>query len=220
MKETRLGEFEEVIMLLVGILGDEQAYALKIADEFKSQTGRAVSIGAVHSTLSRLEDKGFLSLSDGRQYAVDLLSTDGQHVKIDSVELIETSPEARLCQAFIDLAHSFVVHLIRAIEDHHILPKRISQILGGFCLACSGWTCRRSSKKHPQCLGECDVTNVRQRSDDQSLFDSQVFKGILKVNIADGDDDCVLLLSPVKPALFQPLKICRIFDFLLDQIFC
>lgn len=59
MKETRLGEFEEVIPLLVGILGDKEAYAYKIADEFNSQTGRTVSIGSVHSTLHRLEVKGF-----------------------------------------------------------------------------------------------------------------------------------------------------------------
>jgi PadR family transcriptional regulator PadR len=69
MKETRLGEFEEVIMLLVGILGDEEAYAFKIADEFKSQTGRAVSIGAVHSTLSRLQEKGFLDSEMGNATA-------------------------------------------------------------------------------------------------------------------------------------------------------
>lgn len=40
MKERRLGEFE-VILLMVGIL-DEEAYAFKIAEEFKSQTKRAV----------------------------------------------------------------------------------------------------------------------------------------------------------------------------------
>ncbi len=59
MLETRLGEFEEVLLLLVGILG-EDAYALNIAEEFSKQTGRTVSIGATHSTLKRLEDKGFL----------------------------------------------------------------------------------------------------------------------------------------------------------------
>ena len=59
MKETRLGEFEEVILLLVGILG-EDAYAYRISSEFASQTGRSVSIGAVHAALSRLSDKGFL----------------------------------------------------------------------------------------------------------------------------------------------------------------
>ena len=64
MKETRLGEFEEVILLLVGILGEE-AYAFHIAGEFQRQTGRSVAIGAVHSTLSRLEDKGFLKSEMG-----------------------------------------------------------------------------------------------------------------------------------------------------------
>ena len=66
MKETRLGEFEEVLLLLVGILGEEEAYAFKIAEEFKDQTGRSVSIGAVHSTLSRLEEKGFLKSEMGK----------------------------------------------------------------------------------------------------------------------------------------------------------
>ncbi|HEY9048038.1 MAG TPA: PadR family transcriptional regulator [Ohtaekwangia sp.] len=68
MIETRLGEFEEVILLLVGILG-EDAYAFKIAEEFESQTGRSVSIGAVHSTLDRLEGKGFLSSAMGNATA-------------------------------------------------------------------------------------------------------------------------------------------------------
>ena len=64
MKETRLGEFEEVLLLLVGILG-EDAYAFKIAEEFENQTQRAVSIGAVHSTLNRLSEKGFLTSEMG-----------------------------------------------------------------------------------------------------------------------------------------------------------
>jgi DNA-binding PadR family transcriptional regulator len=68
MKETKLGEFEEVILLLVGILGKE-AYAFNIAKEFESQTERAVSIGAVHSTLTRLEDKGFLKSEMGSSTA-------------------------------------------------------------------------------------------------------------------------------------------------------
>jgi len=66
MIETRLGEFEEVLLLLTGILGDENAYAFRIAEEFESQTGRAVSIGAVHSTLDRLEGKGFLKSEMGK----------------------------------------------------------------------------------------------------------------------------------------------------------
>ena len=68
MIETRLGEFEEVILLLAGILAEE-AYAFRIADEFESQTKRAISIGAVHSTLTRLEEKGFLESEMGESTA-------------------------------------------------------------------------------------------------------------------------------------------------------
>ena len=68
MKETRLGEFEEVILLLVGILGQE-AYPFKISEEFESQTGRAISIGAAHSTLERLEGKGFVTSEMGNATA-------------------------------------------------------------------------------------------------------------------------------------------------------
>ncbi len=69
MKKSRLGEFEEVILLLVGIL-DQDAYAFKIAEEFESQTKRSASIGAVHSTLNRLSGKGFLKSSMGEPSAV------------------------------------------------------------------------------------------------------------------------------------------------------
>lgn len=68
MIETRLGEFEEVILLLTGILGEE-AYSYRIAEEFQAQTGREVSIGAVHATLTRLEDKGFLTSALGKATA-------------------------------------------------------------------------------------------------------------------------------------------------------
>lgn len=69
MIETRLGDFEEVLLLLVGILGDQDAYPFKIAGEFEAQTGRTVSIGAVHSTLDRLENKGFLKSEMGNATA-------------------------------------------------------------------------------------------------------------------------------------------------------
>src|SRR5512133_2484201 len=63
--ETHLGSFEEVILLMAGILG-EDAYAFKIAEEDEKQTRRSVSIGAVHSTRSRLEEKGFLTSKFGK----------------------------------------------------------------------------------------------------------------------------------------------------------
>jgi PadR family transcriptional regulator PadR len=91
MIETRLGDFEEVLLLLTGILG-EQAYAFKMAEEFESQTGRSVSIGAVHSTLDRLEKKGFLrsemgsptSERGGRRKRIFTITALGKRVLRDS----------------------------------------------------------------------------------------------------------------------------------------
>ncbi len=65
MIETRIGDFEETLLLLIGILGEEQSYAFSIAKEFELQTSRRVSVGAVHSTLDRLEKKGYLRSSVG-----------------------------------------------------------------------------------------------------------------------------------------------------------
>ena len=81
--ETHLGNFEEVILLLTGILGAE-AYAFKIAEEVEVQTGRSVSIGAVHSTLSRLEDKGFLI----SQFGKPSLERGGRRKRIYTVTAI------------------------------------------------------------------------------------------------------------------------------------
>jgi DNA-binding PadR family transcriptional regulator len=81
--ETLLGSFEEVILLMAGILG-EDAYAFKIAEEVEKQTGRSVSIGAVHSTLSRLEGKGFLT----SQFGQPTLERGGRRKRIYTVTAI------------------------------------------------------------------------------------------------------------------------------------
>jgi DNA-binding PadR family transcriptional regulator len=59
MKGTNLGEFEELVLLTVGVLND-QAYSIAITEEISRITGRSVSFGVVHSALSRLEQKGYV----------------------------------------------------------------------------------------------------------------------------------------------------------------
>lgn len=59
MKGTYLGEFEELVLLTVGILYDD-AYGLAIKEELDKQSGRKPMISAVHKALVRLEDKGLL----------------------------------------------------------------------------------------------------------------------------------------------------------------
>jgi PadR family transcriptional regulator PadR len=64
MKGTYLGEFEELVLLAVGILFDD-AYGLSVVDELERQTGRPIMISSVHKALVRLEDKGFLKSKMG-----------------------------------------------------------------------------------------------------------------------------------------------------------
>lgn len=59
MKGTHLGEFEELVLLTVGILYDD-AYGLGITDEIEQRTSRTVTVSSVHKALMRLEQKGFL----------------------------------------------------------------------------------------------------------------------------------------------------------------
>ena len=59
MKGSSLGEFEELVLLSVGILFDD-AYGLAIVDELQKKTMRNIMISSVHKALVRLEDKGYL----------------------------------------------------------------------------------------------------------------------------------------------------------------
>ena len=59
-----LGEFEELVLTMVGILGDE-AYGKSIIQEVKDKLDRNVSLSAVHVTLYRLEDKGYVTSEMG-----------------------------------------------------------------------------------------------------------------------------------------------------------
>lgn len=54
-----IGEFEELVLLTIAALG-ESAYGVSIKEDIEHRTDRAVSIGALHSTITRLEEKGFI----------------------------------------------------------------------------------------------------------------------------------------------------------------
>lgn len=59
MKGNNLGEFEELILLTVASL-DKEAYAVSVKEELEKRANRTANISAIHSSLYRLEDKGFL----------------------------------------------------------------------------------------------------------------------------------------------------------------
>jgi PadR family transcriptional regulator PadR len=64
MKGTYLGEFEEVVLLAVAIRSGD-AYGATVVNEIEQQMNRAVNLGAVHSALNRLYEKGLVSSQMG-----------------------------------------------------------------------------------------------------------------------------------------------------------
>src|SRR5688572_4097476 len=64
MKKIQLGEFEEVVLLTVGVLHGN-AYGVTIKDEIEQRLDRDVTVGALQVTLRRLESKGFLKSKRG-----------------------------------------------------------------------------------------------------------------------------------------------------------
>jgi PadR family transcriptional regulator PadR len=58
--DGRLGPLEEIVLLALVRLR-ENAYGVPIRREITERTGRDVSVGALYTTLDRLERKGYVS---------------------------------------------------------------------------------------------------------------------------------------------------------------
>jgi PadR family transcriptional regulator, regulatory protein PadR len=64
MKKYQLGEFEEIVILTIGVLFKD-AYGVSIKKEIESRLSRNVSMGAMHTALKRLEEKGYIISHEG-----------------------------------------------------------------------------------------------------------------------------------------------------------
>jgi PadR family transcriptional regulator, regulatory protein PadR len=67
-KGAPLGQLEHVVMLALTRLGGT-AYGMEVRREIREKTGREISIGAVYTTLDRLEGKGLLQSVIGQPVA-------------------------------------------------------------------------------------------------------------------------------------------------------
>ena len=59
MKDHSLGEFEELVLLMVAALHDE-AYGVAILESLEDKLEKKLNVSAVHVALKRMEDKGFV----------------------------------------------------------------------------------------------------------------------------------------------------------------
>ncbi len=94
MKRTVLGELEELVLLVVAACPGE-VYGVPVLEQLQHYTGRSFTISAVHTTLYRLEEKGFLSSSvggatterGGRRKRLFALTISGGRILLDIQQL-------------------------------------------------------------------------------------------------------------------------------------
>lgn len=107
MGKEYLGEFEELVLTMVGIL-QEEAYGNSIVTEMKERLGRDANLSAVHVTLYRLEDKGLVKSSmggatnsrGGRRKRIFVITNAGlamlRSIKESKLELWKLVPQLKI----------------------------------------------------------------------------------------------------------------------------
>ncbi|OJV15224.1 MAG: PadR family transcriptional regulator [Dyadobacter sp. 50-39] len=94
MGRPYLGEFEELVLLTVIVLG-AGAYGVSIAEELRQRTNRTISLSAVHIALYRLEEKGFVTSEmggatlsrGGRRKRLFMITTAGRDMLTEIQEI-------------------------------------------------------------------------------------------------------------------------------------
>ena len=69
MGKYQIGEFEEIVLLVVAALHGN-AYGVTIKQTIEGRLSRKVSVGALQACLKRLEEKGYLSARNGEANAI------------------------------------------------------------------------------------------------------------------------------------------------------
>lgn len=107
MSKEYIGEFEELILTLVAALKDD-AYGAAITEEIESKLSREVNLSAVHVTLYRLEDKGFIkselgggtNMRGGRKKRIFTITSAGmamlKNIKDSRLRLWNMVPELKI----------------------------------------------------------------------------------------------------------------------------
>jgi len=104
MAKEYLGELEELMLTMVGILQDD-AYGNAIVKEIKEQLNRDVSLASTHVTLYRLEEKGYIrsrvggatSIRGGRRKRIFTITNAGlavlRSMKLSRTQLWKQFPQ-------------------------------------------------------------------------------------------------------------------------------
>ena len=94
MKGTNLGELEELVLLVVGVLFDN-AYGVSIKEELVARCNRHATLSTIHVVLHRLEQKQYLESKfdqgtnerGGRRKLLFRVTKSGQEALVNAREM-------------------------------------------------------------------------------------------------------------------------------------
>ena len=144
--------------------------------------------GRVEGDLAPLEHEARHALRDRIQDGQDLLRHDGEHFHLDTVELVEARPGARLRQAREHAAERLVVKAIGAVEDDALLREVLGQILDGLCLTGTGRALWQAAAVQVQRRRERGVAAVGQWRDDEARGVAEVLVAVEGARVRLLDD--------------------------------
>ena len=110
--DTRLGEFEQLLLFALLRQGDE-AYGVTLRREIETRTSRVVSAGAVYTAMERLEARGFVSSEIGEPTP----QRGGKRKKHYKLEKAGAKALARSYGSLSAMAHGVAPKLAQAAAD-------------------------------------------------------------------------------------------------------
>jgi PadR family transcriptional regulator, regulatory protein PadR len=96
-KGEYLGEFEQIVLLAV-LRHNDNAYGVNVWREIEERTGRSVLVGAIYTTLDRLEEKGYVSSYVGAPSA-ERGGRAKRFYKIEKSGLVALNQSARILKS-------------------------------------------------------------------------------------------------------------------------
>jgi PadR family transcriptional regulator PadR len=99
-KYDPLGEFETLVLMAILRIGPDNAYGVRVHLEIEERAKRRVALGALYTTLDRLERKGFVSSRVGEATEV----RGGRAKKYFKVEAHGAAALRHAYQATVEMA--------------------------------------------------------------------------------------------------------------------
>jgi hypothetical protein len=146
---------------------------------------------------------------------LELLGNHREHLKVDTVELIETSPSTRGRESLEESSNHDVVHTVGTVEHNALLGQSLCQILGGLSLTCSSWTSWGSSQVELESTHEGHVTLICEWGNDESESVSEILVTVGVVCL-DALDSAVFVL-PVVSQLLDPVEGSYLSDLVVNE---